>query len=238
MRDKHGIENEKDLRPVRCRWCGKRCKSFIGLNCHIRFNHICEGDPFDSVYSSDMIKMTPIDKQSVFLCNVCGSELSCERAYQNHMTIHTGNKPFACDICSATFRSIFCAIWKTIYLSSNVRVINTTILCFPYRQKRSLTVHQFTHTNERNYLCSECPKTFRQNSHLKTHLKTHGIGIKEKFSCAVCNKEFLFRGALAEHKWVHLEGQEKPHVCKICGKDFIRKHKLVQHEQKEHESDK
>lgn len=114
MRDNHGVENEKDLRPVRCRWCGERCKSLIGLSCHIRFAHTCDGDTFDSVYSSDMIKMTPIGKQSAFLCNVCGRELSCERAYHNHMAIHTGDKTFACDICSATFRSIFLAIFYAI----------------------------------------------------------------------------------------------------------------------------
>lgn len=104
MLDTHGIVNKKDIRPVRCRWCGERCKTIQGLYTHIRFVHKCEGGLPGAVVTLDMINMTPIEKSSSFLCTVCGKALGSQNSYTNHMAIHLGDKPFSCDVCQATFR--------------------------------------------------------------------------------------------------------------------------------------
>lgn len=103
MKAQHAIVDEKDVKPVRCRWCGERCKSLQGLYSHIRLVHKCENIAQTTVITSDMIPRTPIEKTS-FLCTVCGKVLGSQTAYRNHMVIHSDVKPFRCDICPATFR--------------------------------------------------------------------------------------------------------------------------------------
>lgn len=104
MREVHGIMDEKDMRPVRCRWCGERCRSMQGLHGHIRLVHRCEDSVRYSVASSDKVSWTPYEKPSSFLCTVCGKVLSTPATYKGHMDSHVGHKPFACEICPAKFR--------------------------------------------------------------------------------------------------------------------------------------
>lgn len=104
MKEHHGLVNEKELKPVRCRWCGERCKSLQGLFTHIRLVHKCESNIENTVATSDMINMAPIEKSTSFLCTVCGKVLSSQISYKNHMTVHSGEKPFVCDSCPARFR--------------------------------------------------------------------------------------------------------------------------------------
>lgn len=104
MRETHDLANKKDIKPVRCRWCGERCKSLQGLYTHIRLVHKCEGGILNTVATSDMINMMPLEKATSFLCTICGKVLGSSISYKNHMTVHSGVKPFSCDVCAATFR--------------------------------------------------------------------------------------------------------------------------------------
>lgn len=204
MHDQHGIVNRRDVKPVKCRWCGERCRNLLGLCTHIRIVHKLDGRVGDTV-PSDMLNMAARDKATTYLCMVCGKILRSQSSYNHHMAIHVGVKQFVCDICQAKFMS-----------------------------SASLVTHKLVHSQERKQQCKECGKTFKQLGHLKTHLKSHGIGVKEKFSCNICHKEFIFRGVLKEHMWVHKKDEAKPHICSDCGRGFVRRHKLNEHINKEH----
>lgn len=119
-----------------------------------------------------------------------------------------------------------------IVLLSNHVQISIIIDCLYFRQYNTLYIHKTIHSNERKYKCKECGKTFRQNAHLKTHLKTHGIGIDTWHVCTICDKRFYSRGNLTVHMWVHKAGH--PFQCSECGKGYARKNKMEAHIKKEH----
>lgn len=101
MCDIHNVSERKSVKPIKCRWCGKRFIQMSGLYTHIRYMHQMDTD---SSGVSVAIRTGPVSEQTSCLCTICGKFLTTSVALQRHLLIHTNSRPFQCDVCPASFR--------------------------------------------------------------------------------------------------------------------------------------
>ena len=162
-----------------------------------------------------------------FQCSECGERFQLKHRYMNHLKIHTGGKPFVCDLCNTAFAHVGSL----------------------YNHKRQ--VHGGVHQ------CSTCGKRFTLVKLLTLHRESHceetkfqsnGPGISappgEDFRCVQCDKTFSNRGYLNRHLWhsrEHSESRnvrcsgEKPIVCHRCNKTFPSSRSLYHHRRNAHD---
>lgn len=149
-----------------------------------------------------------------FSCEECGATFVQSTHLRNHKRIHTDERPYTCDQCGGSFR-----------------------------QLSNLKTHEKIHTGERPHVCEECGSAFAQKSNLKSHmLKLHSNdgapirrGRKKKleaivpFICEECGAKFTLMSNLKIHMRLHTG--EKPFVCTICSASFAQRSNLKAHEQ-------
>ncbi|XP_061615125.1 zinc finger protein ZFP2-like [Phyllopteryx taeniolatus] len=78
-----------DERPHACDFCPRRFRRLGHLKRHRRVVH------------RDGARLP-----QTFVCHICGKDKKCRSQLARHVIIHTGERPFACDLCAARFNRL------------------------------------------------------------------------------------------------------------------------------------
>lgn len=102
-----------------------------------------------------------------YTCDLCEKTFRTQSARQDHRRMHFDEKPYVCNICNKAFK-------KKGLLNSHKKVHDDSLrvpcqYCDKAFYKDKLRNHEMTHTNERPFRCEFCQNGFIQKAYFKRH---------------------------------------------------------------------
>ncbi|KAK7803714.1 hypothetical protein U0070_003931 [Myodes glareolus] len=125
-----------------------------------------------------------------FTCHLCDRSFTEKWALNNHMKLHTGEKPFKCTWPTCHYSFLTASAMKDHYRTHTGEKSFLCDLCgFAGGTRHALTKHRRQHTGEKPFKCDECNFASTTQSHLTRHKRVH-TGEKP-YRCPWCD----YRGA-------------------------------------------
>ncbi|XP_054432536.1 LOW QUALITY PROTEIN: zinc finger and BTB domain-containing protein 41 [Pteronotus mesoamericanus] len=251
-RKKHSNETDFHKKEHRCPSCNKLHASKKTLAKHVKRFHPENAQEFIS------IKKT---KSESWKCDICKKSFTRRPHLEEHMILHSQDKPFKCTYCEEHFKSRFARLKHqekfhlgpfpcdicgrqfndTGNLKRHIECTHggkrkwTCFICGKsVRERTTLKEHLRIHSGEKPHLCSICGQSFRHGSSYRLHLRVHHDD--KRYECDECGKTFIRHDHLTKHKKIH--SGEKAHQCEECGKCFGRRDHLTVHYKSVHLGEK
>jgi len=225
---KQGKQPPTKTEPRTCLECGWVSKSRLLHDRHLLATHgiqvpqvcqVCQetlADPKDlvehkrAVHSNDICYICAKSYLTLSDLNLHISRMHPEMANLGSIPENAKNKPIK--VVGDKKEKTMCEVCSKMVLSHNIKL------------------HMKNH-EEKQITCPKCPRKFRWNSSLTSHLSSaHGDQVKTVTSaCEFCGKQFKDKSNLRQHRYSHTGG---PYSCKTCGRGFGRKDLLKSHQSK------
>ncbi|EAA12990.4 AGAP011418-PA, partial [Anopheles gambiae str. PEST] len=262
FQSKVGLKNHSRVHSVvqmfACKHCPKRFKS---PNAHKQHELTHLGVTFPcpvcaKTYRYGLKKHGRVhSNEQPFACRYCPKRFKSPNAHRAHELIHQG-VVFTCEYCKKTYR------YKSLLNMHKPRkpyVRRATIgkeqdssvkkpRVYKKRPNRNklpkklctvcgkfvahLNHHLLSHTKERRFPCTYCPRAFSRSSLLKVHVETVHLKKTAK-SCELCDRSFSYKSSYTIHmKHGRVHSNEQPFACRYCPKRFKspnahRAHELI-----------
>lgn len=164
------------------------------------------------------------------MCRVCGIVFKTFNNRQHHERIkhkcpETGL--FKCPECPKVLKSIEIIGNHILTCHRENQVTSTCDLCGKsFKAQSNLANHMRSHQGDRKHVCTTCGKGFLFNHALKKHLILHTD--VRPFACNQCDKSYKDLTDLRRHKFSH-GGFEKTFKCVVCSKAFFEAKSLRYH---------
>uniref|UniRef100_UPI0037E8047C zinc finger protein 407 n=1 Tax=Semicossyphus pulcher TaxID=241346 RepID=UPI0037E8047C len=138
-------------------------------------------------------------KERKFECDLCERSFSEKWALNNHMKLHSGEKPYKCAWPSCHYAFLNLSAMKDHYRTHTGEKSYLCDLCgFAGGTRHALTKHRRQHTGERPFKCKLCNFASTTQSHLSRHKRIH-TGEKP-YRCPWCD----YRSNCAENIRKHI----------------------------------
>ncbi|XP_064615657.1 zinc finger protein 37-like [Liolophura sinensis] len=105
-----------------------------------------------------------------FICPTCGKRFQSKRVCLDHQNIHTGTRPYECELCRLRFASLGIMKSHMKMKHSDNRPYRCDLCPKAFKEKRALQAHTVTHTGISEHKCLHCGRPFGTATICKTHM--------------------------------------------------------------------
>ncbi|KAL9878357.1 gastrula zinc finger protein xFG20-1-like isoform X2 [Glossina fuscipes] len=171
------------------------------------------------------------DKESMFICLICGLTCHFRSNYNNHLKTH-----LSCDKINGIKKRHKCPHCDSSYshrasLNRHTRTLHhdlKTYTCPIYISRDGKRLCTDARIKEKPYACTNCNKTFSTTGALLNHQRNHTS--LRQYQCDLCLQGFVELSDMKKHKLAH--DSNGPLFCQICRMGFIEKGNLRRHMRK------